>query len=273
MLGFSCLSLTAFNRIAKQLASKRFALKDTDVRQDMLSSFIKHGLDENDVMYESVLQIFAGADTTATAIRSIFLHTMTSPYAYRAIQKEIDTAVQDGRVTGEGMIKDPEARELPYLKAVIQEGIRFWPPVTGGVQKLSPPEGDTFTLSSGEEVHIPGGVNIGWSSWGMMRDKSIFGADAEIFRPERWLEDDETSEGKDKLATMGKVMDLCFGYGKYQCLGRNVTWLELNKVVFELFRHFDFQIVNPARPWKSVNAGLWIQSEMWVKVTEREVKV
>jgi hypothetical protein len=42
--------------IATQLASKRFAVKDTDIRQDMLSSFISHGLNENDVKLESVLQ-------------------------------------------------------------------------------------------------------------------------------------------------------------------------------------------------------------------------
>jgi len=28
--------------------------------------------------------------------------------------------------------------------------------------------------------------------------------------------------------------------------------------------------VNPSRPWKSENVGLWMQSEMWVRVTERK---
>lgn len=99
----------------------------------MLSSFIARGLTEKDVMIESVLQILAGADTTATAIRSILLHTMTNPHSYRTLQKEVDTALKDGRVTGEGVIKDSEAKELVYLQAVIKEGLRIWPPVTGSM--------------------------------------------------------------------------------------------------------------------------------------------
>ena len=39
----------------------------------------------------------------------------------------------------------------------------------------------------------------------------------------------------------------------------------------QLFRNFELEIVNPSRPWKSENVGLWMQSEMWVRVTEREV--
>ncbi|KUJ22530.1 pisatin demethylase [Mollisia scopiformis] len=226
--------------VAKQLASKRFAAKDTDVRQDMLSSFISRGLTEDDVMIESVLQILAGADTTATAIRSILLHTMTNPHVYRTLQKEIDTAVEEGRATRSGVIKDFDAKELPYLQAVIKEGLRIWPPVTGMLSKLSPPEGDNFTLASGEEVHIPGRLETGG-----------------------------TKDEVKRFAMMEKLSELIFGYGKYQCLGKNVASLELNKAIFELFRCFDFQIVSPTKPWRSTNVGLWLQSEMWVRVTER----
>lgn len=38
----------------------------------------------------------------------------------------------------------------------------------------------------------------------------------------------------------------------------------------QLLRNFDFCVVNPDRPWKSANLGLWMQSELWVEVTERE---
>jgi hypothetical protein len=38
----------------------------------------------------------------------------------------------------------------------------------------------------------------------------------------------------------------------------------------QLLRRFDFQLVNPARPWKSANYNLFLQSEMWVSVSLRE---
>jgi hypothetical protein len=38
----------------------------------------------------------------------------------------------------------------------------------------------------------------------------------------------------------------------------------------QLLRDFDFQLVNPAQPWKSVNYNLFFQSDMWVSVALRE---
>lgn len=38
----------------------------------------------------------------------------------------------------------------------------------------------------------------------------------------------------------------------------------------QLLRRFDFQVVNPAQPWKSANYNLFLQSDMWVSVVLRE---
>lgn len=40
-----------------------------------------------------------------------------------------------------------------------------------------------------------------------------------------------------------------------------------------MVRNFEFQIVDPARPWKSVCIGVFVQTEMWMRVTRRESKV
>jgi len=64
-------------------------------------------------------------------------------------------------------------------------------------------------------------------------------------------------------------MGLIWGYGKYSCMGKNIAWIELNKVFFEVFKNFDITIVNPTNPWKSLNYGLWLQKDMFVRVTER----
>jgi len=84
-------------------------------------------------------------------------------------------------------------------------------------------------------------------------------------------------------------VDIVFGYGKYLCLGRNVAFMELNKIfvqvsfrelshsrswtwdqcVSQLLRNFDFTVVDPMQPWKTHNVGLHIQSDMWMRITER----
>jgi cytochrome P450 len=147
------------------------------------------------------------------------LFLTSNPSAYRTLQAEIDsTNIKNVIIT------DEEAKSLPYLQAVIKEGSRMWPPATGLMPKVTPPEGDTF-----KGVFIPGGVDIGKSDWAIQRNKDVFGDDSGIFRPERWLE----AKGE-KLERMERTVGLVFGYGKYMCLGKSIAMLELNKVLFHV---------------------------------------
>jgi cytochrome P450 len=91
----------------------------------MLSSFISHGLTESELVAESIVQILAGADTTAAAIRATLLHIITNPRVYSALQAEIDSTIQEGKISSP-VIKDTELRQLAYLQAVIKEGLRIW---------------------------------------------------------------------------------------------------------------------------------------------------
>jgi len=195
----------------------------------MISSFIAHGLTETDLVAESVMQILAGGETPATGFRSTLLFIITNPRVYATLQKEIDNALKTDGMISRPVVKDREWRQLEYLQAVVREGLRLCPPVTGLLSKVSPAGGDKFVVD-GERVFIPGGTNIGWACCGMYRDKAVFGEDAELYRPERWLEE----QNQDKLERMRKVVDLNFGYGKYYCLGRQVALSEMHKGVFEV---------------------------------------
>ena len=96
----------------------------------------------------------AGSDTTATAVRATLLFLITTPRVLWRLRAEIDEAVNSGSISNP--IKDQEARALPYLQACIKEGLRMFPPVTGLVSKMVPPEGDTIN-----GVFLPGGTDIG----------------------------------------------------------------------------------------------------------------
>lgn len=212
--------------IAKQLIGERFGPKAIS-RPDMIDSFIRHGLKEDELVSESLLQILAGSDTTATAIRATMLFLIANPSTFRTLQNEIDAAVKAGQVSSP-LIKASEAQKLPYLQAVIKEGMRIWPPVTGLISKVVPPEGDIVEVD-GKKMFLPGGTNVGYCAWGVHHDRDVFGEDADVFRPERWL----APEGE-RLARMQRTAELIWGYGKYQCLGKNVAMIELNKVFFEV---------------------------------------
>ena len=56
----------------------------------------------------------AGSDTTATAIRATLLNLVTSKRVYEKLQREIDDAAAQGRISSP--ITHEEAKQLPYLQ-------------------------------------------------------------------------------------------------------------------------------------------------------------
>lgn len=116
---------------------------------------------------------------------------------------------------------------------------------------------------------IPGGTAIGLCAWAIQHNKEVFGEDAKLFRPERWFEADA-----EQLARMKKTNEMVFGHGRYRCLGEQVAKLELNKVVFELLRRFDFTLEKPSKPFdREFSYGLFLQTGMWVRVVERQAEL
>lgn len=208
----------------------------------MLGSFIRHGLNEQEASGEALLQVVAGADTTATGLKTVILHLMINPAAYRRLQTEIDVSLSRGTISSP--IKDIEARQLPYLQAVIKEGLRIRSPAGGAFFKMVPPGGDVIN-----GFFVPGGTQIGVSHLSFLHSKQIFGEDAQVFRPERWLEAEP-----ERLYKMTGALDMIFHSGKYQCLGKSVALMEFNKIFVELLRTFDFSIIDAERPARITNA-------------------
>ncbi|KAF5615015.1 pisatin demethylase [Fusarium sp. NRRL 25303] len=199
------------------------AANPTDQRSDMLASFIRHGISGDDLRSEALEQLIAGADTTSTGIRGALLYIMTNPRVYQKLQREVYDAILEGKNpdSGQGIITLTQTKKLPYLQAVIREALRLWPPAVNIFSRDTPPGGDTVTVN-GESIFLPGGVSIGYSAYGMHHSQEVYGKDAKVFRPERWLKSDP-----DKLAAMIRTNELVFGHGRFQCLGRPVAQLEL----------------------------------------------
>lgn len=57
----------------------------------------------------------------------------------------------------------------------------------------------------------------------------IFGEDVHLFRPERF-----TEASDDRRAEMYRTTELIFGSGRWQCAGKSLAFMELNKVFFEV---------------------------------------
>jgi len=163
----------------------------------------------------------AGADTTSTAVQSTLLAIIVNPQVYQTLKREIRSAVQQNLISDP--IQNVEARQLDYLQACVYEGLRKFPPLSQLRERMVPPEGDQI-----QGHRIPGGTYIGINAWGTQLDE-VFGADAEIFKPERWLIHDEN-----RLRAMFQTHELIFSYGSSKCLGMPIAMMELSKMIFEV---------------------------------------
>ncbi|TQN64417.1 Cytochrome P450 monooxygenase, partial [Colletotrichum shisoi] len=170
-------------------------LRNDDGRQDLLASLIKGHLEtpekfsEGDVFAVAHGAIFAGSDSTASTMQSLFWHVLSSPQAHAKLVQEISGAVMSGALPPAGNISWKEAQELSYFQACLKEAMRVRPAVGLNITRVVPPEGAEL-----DGRFFPGGTQVAVNGWVLHRDKRIFGLDADEFRPERWLVDVEEAK-------------------------------------------------------------------------------
>ena len=102
-----------------------------------------------------------------------------------------------------------QLENLPYLSAIIQEGLRLHPPVTMRMQRISPDEPLIYydPLAKHEWV-IPAGTSVSMDAPTVSMNPKIF-PEPHKFVPERWID----NKGLDKyLLTFSKGSRMCLGY-------------------------------------------------------------
>ena len=75
-----------------------------------------------------------------------------------------------------------EVRDLPYLDACIQEGVRLHPPFCLPFERVVPEGGITICGR-----YFPAGTVVGVNPYVANRHKPTFGEDADNWRPEGWM--------------------------------------------------------------------------------------
>ncbi|MCJ1244003.1 hypothetical protein MMC30_001200 [Trapelia coarctata] len=174
-----------FTRMAERQAA---AEKPEEVdlnKRDLLSRFME--AQANDLTlppWAAVMwiatNIGAGSDTTAIILRAILYNLLKHPDTLQKLLNEIQTAAQAGTLSKVATWK--ECLNLPYLEACVKEAERIHPAVGLPLERIVPAEG---AMICGH--HFKGGTVVGINAWVVHQDKAVFGADAENWRPGRWL--------------------------------------------------------------------------------------
>ena len=205
-------------------------------RGDLLSMFLKAKEERPDffhhgrVLVMAVSMAFAGSETTAISLAAVFYYLIQNPECYRNLVAEIDNAVYSGIIEDRpnGLVSWNESQQLPYFDACVKEAFRLHPAVGLPLERIVPPQGADIC---GE--HIAGGTIVGCSAWVIHRRPEVFGKDVDAFRPERWLEAN-TEKKKEMEGTM-----FHFGMGARTCIGKNISLLEVYKLIPSFLRRFE----------------------------------
>lgn len=183
----------------------------------------------------------AGADTTAITLKAVFYYCLKDQRVWRKLQDEVRQ-----HFAANSPVPVSDARQLPYLEAVVNEALRYHPAVCMTMERIVPEGG--LILPNGSTV--PAGTMIGMNPYVVGRNKGIFGSDADTFRPDRWLQQDREShdEFKSRMQRWSKA-HIMFGGGSRICLGRHLSLMEVFKLVPTLIATFDIELDDPEEVW------------------------
>jgi cytochrome P450 len=160
--------------------------------------------------YDATYYSAAGAETTATTLMWWMLAMIAFPEVQRRAQAEIDSVVGRDRLP-----TFADAPRLPYVCAIVKEILRWRPALPFGVPHAATEE-DWY-----EGMYIPKGTICISNLWNCNRDRSVFGEDADEFRPSRHL--DENGEPLPGPVETNQVGHVGFGFGRRICVGKDLA--------------------------------------------------
>ena len=185
----------------------------------------KRKLEEREIVTLCSEFFTGGTDTTATALQWIMANLVKYQHIQDKLFREIKGVIGDGEVE----IKEDDLRKMPYLRAVILEGLRRHPP-----SPFVAPHGVTEDIVL-DGFLLPKNSVVTFMVVEMGRDPKVWENPME-FNPERFLNGDDGEvfdiTGKRQIKMMP------FGVGRRMCPAYNLAMLHLEYFVANLVWHF-----------------------------------
>ena len=187
-----------------------------------------HQMSLPEVEINSMLIVVAGSESVTTVLTGITNYLLRGPSKLRALVNEVRSTFRS-----EDDITGASVSGLPYLNAVLHEGLRLCPTIPDGMRRQVPKGGATVAghfLPEGTVVSIP--------QWSTYQSASNFSSPTS-FAPERWLERSTSStyiiDRKDAFQP--------FSLGPHNCPGRSLAYLEMRLILVRMLWNFDIELV------------------------------
>ena len=168
-------------------------------------------------------------DTLQGLLSFAFLMMLKHPRVLHLAQAEVD------QILGNGPLDIKHIDKLKYIEAVLRETIRLHPTVTAIGR---------HTKSGNDELIGGGKYRIGAKDVAILgiaalhRDPSVWGEDANDFRPERML-----NGGFEALPPNSWKP---FGHGVRACIGRGFAWQEATIAMTLILQRFQVEMADPS---------------------------
>ncbi|KAG9455269.1 hypothetical protein H6P81_008173 [Aristolochia fimbriata] len=180
----------------------------------------------------------AGSDSTATALEWVMANVVKNKEVQAKLVKEIDEVVGEGGSGGtprrrRRFVEEEELKKMPYLRAVVMEGLRRHPPLSYVL-----PHAVTEEVEINDGYVIPKGTTLNFSVASVATDEKIW-KDPLEFKPERFMGANE-EEAVD-ITGSKEIKMMPFGAGRRICPGLGLAMLHLEWFVANLVREFEWK--------------------------------
>ncbi|KAI1498354.1 cytochrome P450 monooxygenase [Biscogniauxia marginata] len=192
-----------------------------------------------DLKAEVVTFTAATLDGVSAFISPFIDNLLTHPEAHARIVAEIEAADRAQKLSSPVVSYD-ETTQLPFFMACIKETLRRDAPAQTILPRVVSQPG--YELFDGR-VHVPPVTQMGASPYIIHRDEGVFGTDPDIWRPERWIQEESGMCPKEHDAYIRRMekYGMWWGYGDRECTGKYYAQMEMQKLCVELLRRFDIK--------------------------------
>lgn len=215
--------------------------QQNDSKEDILSKFLVASEQDpenitHQYLRDIILNFFvAGKDTTALTLSWFFYMLCTHPSIQEKVAQEVIVATKeivDKESIGEiaASLTEEVIIQMQYLHATLTETMRLYPavPLNPKICFSDDTLPDGFNVRKGDMVaYLP---------YAMGRMKFIWGDDAEVFRPERWLNNDGVFSPESPFKFPA------FQAGPRICLGKEFAYMQMKIFAAVLLRLFTFKL-------------------------------
>ncbi|CAO1429463.1 unnamed protein product [Diamesa hyperborea] len=195
-----------------------------DVKDGILYKLLK--VDKKVAIIMASDMIFAGVDTTSAATIGTLYCLAKNPEKQDKLRQEILTLLPEK----DSVLCPEKLKNLPYLRAVMKEGLRMYSPAPSNLRKT----GQNIVLQG---YQIPKDVNIGMSLLQIYNNDKYFG-NSKDFIPERWLRNVDEKTCPHSLKLTHSFGYLPFGFGPRMCVGKRIAEMEIEVFLARLIRSY-----------------------------------